>query len=92
MPTNPAFLKTLRIISEPIYLRERDVVDRYRVGRSWFRELVQAKVFPEPKRLGARMSVWSREELDVAFGDPELPNIIAQRNEEKRLARKAASP
>jgi len=73
---------------DPVYLRERDVTRRYAVGRSWFLELVAAGVLPQPRRLGTRMSVWSREELDRAFADPDLPSIIAKRNENKRALRR----
>jgi predicted DNA-binding transcriptional regulator AlpA len=76
--------------ADPAYLRERDVTHRYAVGRSWFLELVAAGVLPQPRRLGTRMSVWSREELDRAFADPDLPSIIAKRNERKRAQRKQA--
>lgn len=76
---------------DPIYLREKDVTRRYAVGRSWFRELIADGLLPKPKRFGSRMSVWSLEELDSAFANPELPRLIAERNKKRRGARKAVA-
>jgi predicted DNA-binding transcriptional regulator AlpA len=74
---------------DPILLRTRDIIRRYGIGKSWFLELVAAGVFPQPKRFGTRMSVWRREELDAAFANPELPAIVAKRNDELRAQKQA---
>jgi predicted DNA-binding transcriptional regulator AlpA len=76
-------------VAAPIYLRERDVVARYRVGRSWFRELVADGVLPQPRRLGSRCSLWSCAELDAAFAADDFPDRVAARNHARRNQKKA---
>lgn len=76
-------------MDEPVFLRARDVVARYRVGRSWFHELVASGVLPQPRKLGTRCSIWSRDELDAAFSDPQLPGRIAARNAARRATKAA---
>ena len=73
----------------PIYLRERDAVARYRIGRSWFRELVADQVLPQPRRLGSRCSLWSCAELDAAFAADDFADRVAARNQARRAQKQA---
>lgn len=68
----------------PLYLRVQAVTRRYDCSRTWFLDLVAAGIMPQPRRYGARMTVWNRVELDTAFADPDLPAKVARRNEERR--------
>lgn len=51
------------IASDDRFLRLPDVLERLAVSRSSFYAGVKAGVFPAPKKLGARTSVWLESEI-----------------------------
>lgn len=51
----------------PTGLRRTDAAMHCGVSPSFFDELVAKRVLPAPRRLGNKVKVWVRQELDVAL-------------------------
>ncbi len=61
-------MKTLfDIKTMPTGLRRTDAAIHCGVSPSFFDELVEKRILPAPRRLGDKVKVWVRQELDAAL-------------------------
>jgi prophage regulatory protein len=71
MDTTNQHLKEMGILPEIGFVRLPQILAVLPMGKSTFWNRVKAGIYPKPKKLGAKISVWRVEDIRKILADPE---------------------